>query len=430
MNKPKYHVYLNNNIIEKSFSAALKKRGNFFSNVRLTFKREIELIFQEQGININSEKMLASSNLDKNHNIIEKKIVTKYTGYSNDTKIYIDSKFCAKYGHDDYSIKALNYIDREYCDFPSLLPFIKIENFFLGNILILVDNGNYKICIDTEQGLDIIGYTFDISAKKRKSYVCLLGVHFDHALLQALYNKYLQKCSHDVDSLDEIRINTSFFPITFICRTCGKIFTCSCFKDYLNINSGLVVRRDDIEVKSNICHLCTGNIPTIQYPCSPTPSSFLLRYMPYHHLISLRKYGRFIFSQDKEYKNIENEVRVLFGYPEIGESWFTETMLYKLIQFLFPSLEVIHHYRGAELEGLEIDIWIPELKVGIEYQGIQHYKVVEHWGGKEGLLKRVENDKKKKGICNVLGYMLIEFHHNETLTEEFVVNKLTKHGIL
>ncbi|NMQ18390.1 hypothetical protein E4P82_03755 [Candidatus Competibacter phosphatis] len=59
----------------------------------------------------------------------------------------------------------------------------------------------------------------------------------------------------------------------------------------------------------------------------------------------------------------------------------------KIVQVLFPSLEVVHHYRGKELEGLEIDVWIPKLKIGIEYQGIQHFNVIKHWGGEDGLRK-------------------------------------------
>jgi len=426
---PSYRIRINNRIVENSFLVALRQRGNFFHNLRLAFKQELEAIFQDHGLNIDSGSKLVSANLEKNTNFVEKKIVTKYTGYNNDIKVNIDANFCAKYGHEDYSIDALNYIDREFRDLPSLLPFKVVKNFFLGNILVLVENGNYTVSIDSEEGVNIVGYTFDISARKRKSYICLLGVHFDYELLSSIFAAYLDNCTHPTDSLDEIRINTAFFPVTFICRRCGKILTCSCFEDYLDIHNGLTVCRNDVEVKSNICHLCTGNIPTQLYPCSPTPSTFLIRYMPYHYLVSLRKYGRFVFSQDKEYKNIENEVRELFGYPKIGESWITETLLYKMIRVLFPSLDVLYHYRGAELEGLEIDIWIPKLRVGIEYQGVQHYKVVEHWGGEEGLMKRIVNDQKKKHICNSLGYKLIEFHYDETLTEEVVVKRLKKFGV-
>jgi very-short-patch-repair endonuclease len=95
-----------------------------------------------------------------------------------------------------------------------------------------------------------------------------------------------------------------------------------------------------------------------------------------------------------------------------------------MTQILFPSIEIIHHYRGRELEGLEIDIWIPSLKVGIEYQGVQHFTAIQHWGGADALKKRIQNDERKKQICKSLGYKLIEFKYDENLSEEKLRNKI------
>ena len=147
--------------------------------------------------------------------------------------------------------------------------------------------------------------------------------------------------------------------------------------------------------------------------------------MPYQGLLSRIKYGKPIYDGD-EYRAIENELREKFGFPKVGEGWVSETKLYNIIVMLFPSLKVIHHYRGSELQRLELDIWLPEIKVGIEYQGEQHYQVVEHWGGKEGLEKRIQNDKKKKRLCEQLDYKLIEFKYSEDLTEELVKKRMAK----
>jgi hypothetical protein len=185
-----------------------------------------------------------------------------------------------------------------------------------------------------------------------------------------------------------------------------------------------MIRDIHVDVKQNICHLCTGDIPTQEYLCSPTPSVFLRKYMPYHFLFSLRKHGKIVFPRQEEYRQIENDVRKAFNYPQIGEKWISETLLYKMTQSLFPTIEIVHHYRGQELEGLEIDVWIPSLKLGIEYQGIQHFKPVEHWGGENALQKRKENDKRKKEICKSLKYRLIEFRYDESLTEKILRNKI------
>ena len=59
-------------------------------------------------------------------------------------------------------------------------------------------------------------------------------------------------------------------------------------------------------------------------------------------------------------------------------------------------MDIIKHHHHYFLRGLELDIYIKDLRVGIEYQGLQHYKPVKHWGG-EGALKELKiRDRKKK----------------------------------
>lgn len=124
---------------------------------------------------------------------------------------------------------------------------------------------------------------------------------------------------------------------------------------------------------------------------------------------------------------IENEVREKFGHRRIGEAWTSETILYQIIRSLFPDMTIIRRYRPDFLQGLEIDIFIKELKTGVEYQGIQHFKPVEHWGGSEGLKKLKARDKKKRKIYNTLGIPLVYFRYNEGLNNELVLAKLKKH---
>jgi hypothetical protein len=421
-----YKIVIPSDIVAKSFDRASeypkKRRGNFFHDIRQAFQEQVELVLESQGISVKSDTSLGDTDLIKNVDFFELEAVKKFSGYKNDIPVEIDSRFCARYGHSDSSLGAINYLNRA---FPSVEPFKKIESFSLGNIAILVDNKDYHVTLETEEGIKLTGYTYSISKKKRKSYICLLGIHFTQALIADVFkNDGIDSCDHPIEKLDEIRIQNSFFPTTFICRKCGAILTCSCFEEFLNIKNGLTVRDIYIEVKQKICHLCTGDIPSQEYLCSPTPSIFLRRYMPYHYLFSLRKHGAFIFPMQKEYREIENEVRVAFNYPKIGEKWISETLLYKMTQILFPSIEIIHHYRGRELEGLEIDIWIPSLKVGIEYQGVQHFTAIQHWGGADALKKRIQNDERKKQICKSLGYKLIEFKYDENLSEEKLRNKI------
>ena len=64
-----------------------------------------------------------------------------------------------------------------------------------------------------------------------------------------------------------------------------------------------------------------------------------------------------------------------------------------------------------------IDVYIPSLKIGIEYQGRQHYEPIEHFGGQEHFEQQQSNDKKKKALCKKHGVKLIAWPYTEAITE-------------
>jgi hypothetical protein len=104
--------------------------------------------------------------------------------------------------------------------------------------------------------------------------------------------------------------------------------------------------------------------------------------------------------------------------------WVHEKLLYSIIESLFPNYTVLYHYRAQWLENLELDIYIEELKIGIEYQGIQHYEIITHWGGADGLKQRQFNDAKKKRLCEEHEITLVYFDYNEPITNAYVKNKM------
>lgn len=121
----------------------------------------------------------------------------------------------------------------------------------------------------------------------------------------------------------------------------------------------------------------------------------------------------------------ENEVRRAVGHYEKGSRWTSETILFQLVESEYGDEYTLErHYRPNWLEGLELDIFIVEANIGIEYQGIQHYEAIEHWGGEEALEERQERDKRKKEICDKQGVDIIEVRHNEELSEELVKSRV------
>ncbi len=102
-----------------------------------------------------------------------------------------------------------------------------------------------------------------------------------------------------------------------------------------------------------------------------------------------------------------NRVREALGIPRIGEGWVSETELYRAIRSAFPTLSVIQYGRPEWLRPQHLDVWIPELRVGIEFHGPQHFAAVEFFGGEEVFTKTVIRDQRKQQLCTENGVTLL-----------------------
>ena len=122
---------------------------------------------------------------------------------------------------------------------------------------------------------------------------------------------------------------------------------------------------------------------------------------------------------------IENAIRAEKGLPKIGEGWVSETILYQMIKHLFPDDRVIFHYRCPELNRLELDIFVSEKNIAIEYQGIQHYEPVGFWGGEEAFKKQVRRDVRKAKLCQELGITMVYFTYKDRLSSDLVEQRLS-----
>lgn len=123
---------------------------------------------------------------------------------------------------------------------------------------------------------------------------------------------------------------------------------------------------------------------------------------------------------------IENIARQEFGFRGVGEGWVSETLLYYIVCRLLEGHHILRHYRPDWLEGLELDIFVPELALAIEYQGQQHFHPVEAWGGKAGLLGLQARDAHKRELCRANSVVLVEVDYTEPLTEEHIKGRLYK----
>ena len=214
-----------------------------------------------------------------------------------------------------------------------------------------------------------------------------------------------------------------------------------------------------IKYKENLCFRCNNKIPKMKY-CLPMyggefkqkfgwylqqeklrlgMDTFIDNFIEpnkeeitpelYDYMVKLYRMGHpkteeqrkdFNYLKKKMDDIIENNIRSQFGVPAIGDYWVSETIMYRIIKRIYPEQKVKRHYRPEWLDHLELDIYIPELKLGFEYQGIQHFKAVDHWGGEEKLIIQQEHDQRKIRLCNEHGVKLIHVNYDDDLTEEFI----------
>ena len=112
----------------------------------------------------------------------------------------------------------------------------------------------------------------------------------------------------------------------------------------------------------------------------------------------------------------ENYFRKNSGLPKIGEGWISETNLYYEIKEAL-TCEVIQHGKPKWLGRQHFDIWIPSLNVAIEYQGLQHDKPIDFFGGEKSFLDNQKRDLKKKKLCFENNVKLIEVRKNYKIAE-------------
>ena len=76
------------------------------------------------------------------------------------------------------------------------------------------------------------------------------------------------------------------------------------------------------------------------------------------------------------------------------------------------------------IKSLPFDFYLPERNVLIEFDGIQHYEVVEHFGGKEKFKIRKENDNIKNKFCTDNNIDLIRIKYSDINNIEKILTKL------
>ena len=91
----------------------------------------------------------------------------------------------------------------------------------------------------------------------------------------------------------------------------------------------------------------------------------------------------------------------------IRPKWKHELSLFHAVRKQYP--DTLYQYRPEWLGRQSLDLYVPSLETAIEYQGIQHYRSVDFFGGEDALALRQELDQLKRQQCEQNHVRLIEW---------------------
>lgn len=116
-------------------------------------------------------------------------------------------------------------------------------------------------------------------------------------------------------------------------------------------------------------------------------------------------------------RECENTLREEISIPRIGEGWIAETELFYKLKECFSGEKIVNHARPFWLAPQHLDIYFPERNIGVEYQGLQHQKPVEYFGGQKAFEKQQKRDKRKEQLCNENKCQLIYVYEDYSFDE-------------
>ncbi len=102
----------------------------------------------------------------------------------------------------------------------------------------------------------------------------------------------------------------------------------------------------------------------------------------------------------------------------IRPKWKHELSLFKAIRERCP--DTLYQYRPEWLGRQSLDLYIPSLRMAVEYQGIQHFHPIAFFGGEEALQQRRELDLQKKKLCEENNVRLVEWPYDMDPTDKNV----------
>jgi hypothetical protein len=115
-------------------------------------------------------------------------------------------------------------------------------------------------------------------------------------------------------------------------------------------------------------------------------------------------------------RNIENRLRISKGFKAVG-TLFNENLLFAKISERYNQYKIHSQCSPSWLRPQRFDIYIEELNIAVEYNGIQHYEPIDYFGGELGFTLTQKRDQKKRTKCLKNNCTLIEIRYDQTLDD-------------
>ena len=113
-----------------------------------------------------------------------------------------------------------------------------------------------------------------------------------------------------------------------------------------------------------------------------------------------------------------------------------QTKVYNFLKEIFPNQEIYYDFKHPDLRfsssnaKMELDIWIPDLSLAVEYQGEQHYE--KFWRGNfetndsQSFESQIKRDEEKRKSCIDNGIILIEIPYTWDKTITYIRNAISE----
>jgi len=96
-----------------------------------------------------------------------------------------------------------------------------------------------------------------------------------------------------------------------------------------------------------------------------------------------------------------------------------------VVEKIFPNQIIELEHNVADRGSLFIDIYLPALSIGFEYDGEQHFKYIEHFhGDRRGFANSRKRDLSKDDACVAKDITLVRVAYNEPMDHDSILKKI------